>query len=37
MVEFGKDLIVIQATVSLKLEQFVLKDLLPHSFGPEDL
>jgi hypothetical protein len=37
MVEFGKDLLVIQATVSQKLETFVLKELLPHSFGPEDL
>lgn len=37
MVEFGKDLIVIQSTVSGKLEQFILKDLLPNSFGPEDL
>ncbi|KAJ3367616.1 hypothetical protein HDU91_001250 [Kappamyces sp. JEL0680] len=37
MVEFGKSLVVIQATASLKTEQFLLSDLLPHSFGPEDL
>lgn len=37
MVEFGKDLVVIQSTVSGKLEQFDLSDLLPNSFGPEDL
>jgi cytidine deaminase len=37
MVEFGKKLKVYQATASGKYEMFLLCDLLPHSFGPEDL
>jgi cytidine deaminase len=37
MVEFGKDLTVVQFTSLGKAEIFKLSDLLPHSFGPEDM
>lgn len=37
MVEFGKDLNVYEVTTSGKIKDFVLRDLLPDSFGPDDL
>ena len=38
MSEFGGDLLIIIADASGKIhEQVLLKDLIPHAFGPEDL
>lgn len=37
MVEFGKDLIVIEFKASGDHKSFTLSELLPHSFGPENL
>ncbi|SHK07337.1 cytidine deaminase [Paramaledivibacter caminithermalis] len=35
--EFGKDILVIIAKTEDEYREYVLKELLPHSFGPEDL